>query len=202
MSVSSALAAMAGVLAAALTASAPPEARVGLPGAEATGIHAVTSAVVGLLGAEVAGAGPGTPAAGERRRWQWPVEPRPEVVRPFVAPVSAYGAGHRGLDLTASKGVAALAVEGGVVTHAGVIAGRGTVSIEHADGLRSTYEPVTASVAAGDVVTTGQHIGTIEASAGHCAPRGCLHLGARRGETYLDPLPLLAGGRIILLPFH
>ena len=52
------------------------------------------------------------------------------------------------------------------------------------------------------MVTAGQRIGTLEATAGHCGPRGCLHLGARRGETYLDPLPLLAGGRIILLPFH
>jgi murein DD-endopeptidase MepM/ murein hydrolase activator NlpD len=202
MSVPSALAAMAGVLAAAVAASAPPDTRASLPGAQASGIHAVASAVVGLLGAEVSGAGLGTPAAGERPRWQWPVEPRPEVARPFVAPLSPYGAGHRGLDLTASEGVAVLAVEGGVVTHAGVIAGRGTVSIEHADGLRSTYEPVTASVAGGDVVTAGQRIGTLEATAGHCGPRGCLHLGARRGETYLDPLPLLAGGRIILLPFH
>lgn len=202
VSLSSALVAVAGVLAAAVSASAPPDAGVSASGAPAIGTHAMTSAVVGLLGAEVARAGLSTPAAGERRRWQWPVEPRPEVARPFVAPLSPYGAGHRGLDLTASAGVAVLAVEGGVVVHAGVLAGRGTVSIEHADGLRSTYEPVTASVTAGDVVTAGQRIGTLEATGGHCGPRGCLHLGARRGETYLDPLPLLAGGRVILLPFH
>ena len=50
MSVPSALAAMAGVLAAAVAASAPPDTRASLPGAQASGIHAVASAVVGLLG--------------------------------------------------------------------------------------------------------------------------------------------------------
>ena len=136
------------------------------------------------------------------RRWQWPVRPRPAVVRPFVAPVSAYAAGHRGLDLAASEGATVLAVEAGVVAHAGVVAGRGTVSVEHADGLRSTYEPVSASVQVGDVVAAGDRLGTIELAAGasHCGPLGCLHLGARRGEHYLDPLPLLTGGRVILLP--
>ena len=185
---------------------------------------AVAAAALGLLGADVtsplgdtvplaastaaASPWPSEPRSGgsaqEGRRWQWPVRPRPPVQRPFVAPVSAYGAGHRGLDLAASEGVSVLAVEAGVVVHAGVVAGRGTVSVEHADGLRSTYEPLTASVHVGDVVAAGERLGTITLGRGaaHCGPASCLHLGARRGETYLDPLPLLAGGRVILLPFH
>ena len=45
------------------------------------------------------------------------------VVRPFRAPLSTYGAGHRGLDLGVADGTPVLAVEDGVVTHAGLVPG-------------------------------------------------------------------------------
>jgi murein DD-endopeptidase MepM/ murein hydrolase activator NlpD len=95
-----------------------------------------------------------------------------------------------------------LAVEDGVVTHAGVVAGRGTITVVHAGGLSSTYEPVAPTVGVGFVVAVGDPLGTVDARAGpgHCGPRVCLHLGARRGEAYLDPYPLLTAGRVRLLP--
>ena len=34
----------------------------------------------------------------------------------------------------------------------------------------------------------------------HCLPRACLHWGWLRGETYLDPLRLVGGGPVRLLP--
>ncbi|MFL6176142.1 MAG: M23 family metallopeptidase, partial [Ornithinibacter sp.] len=88
--------------------------------------------------------GAARPAAStaDRARWRWPVRPRPPVVRPFQAPLTIYGAGHRGLDLAVAEGTPVLAVEGGVVTHAGPVAGRGTVTVAHPGGLSSTYEPV------------------------------------------------------------
>jgi len=142
------------------------------------------------------------PETGVRGRWRWPLRPRSLVLRPFRAPVSTYGAGHRGLDLAAADGAPVLAVEGGVVTHAGMVAGRGTVTVAHVGGLSSTYEPVDAVVAVGAVVSVGDVLGTLRArdGPGHCAGRACLHLGARRGGTYLDPYRLLAGGRPVLLP--
>ena len=124
------------------------------------------------------------------------------MVRPFRAPVSTYGAGHRGLDLAAAGGAPVLTVEDGVVTHAGMVAGRGTVTVAHVGGLSSTYEPVDPLVAVGAVVSVGDVLGTFRArdGPGHCGGRACLHLGARGGGTYLDPYPLLAGGRPVLLP--
>jgi murein DD-endopeptidase MepM/ murein hydrolase activator NlpD len=95
-----------------------------------------------------------------------------------------------------------LAVEGGVVTHAAVVAGRGTVSVRHPDGLVSTYEPVHAQVTPGEQVDAGDVLGVVGGgtASSHCGARVCLHLGARRGGSYLDPWPLLAGGRLALLP--
>jgi len=68
--------------------------------------------------------------------------------------------------------------------------------------LSSTYEPLDPVVVVGDVVTSGDVLGTLRARDGprHCGVRACLHLGARRGAAYLDPYPLLAGGRLALLP--
>ena len=88
----------------------------------------------------------------ERARWRWPVAPRPTVLRPFRAPLSEYGAGHRGLDLAVAEGTSVVAVEAGVVTHAGDVAGRGTVSVAHAGGLSSTYEPLDPAVSTGSAV--------------------------------------------------
>jgi murein DD-endopeptidase MepM/ murein hydrolase activator NlpD len=145
--------------------------------------------------------GPAVPSARGEGRWRWPLLPRPVVERGFVAPGSAWGAGHRGLDLVGSAGQPVLAVEGGVVTHVGSVAGRGTVTVLHHDGLRSTYEPVDAVVRLGQAVVVGDVLGRLTALESHCAS-ACLHLGARRGAGYLDPEPLLVRPRIILLPLR
>ncbi|GAA3602030.1 murein hydrolase activator EnvC family protein [Agrococcus terreus] len=128
--------------------------------------------------------------------WLWPVPPGP-VDRPFEAPAHAYGPGHRGVDLAASPGDAVLAPVDGVVRFAGPVAGRPVLSIEHGGGLVSSFEPVEASVAAGDAVMRGQRVGTL--LAGHDGGTA-LHLGARLHGAYVDPLPLLGRERPVLLP--
>jgi murein DD-endopeptidase MepM/ murein hydrolase activator NlpD len=151
---------------------------------------------------------PSSPVAPERPaapRWDWPLVPRPSVVRPFRAPAGPYGPGHRGVDLAGAAGAEVLAVEEGVVAHAGRVAGRGTVTVVHADGLTSTYEPVRPRVSRGAPVGRGEVLGTLEPptavpAGGHCLLASCLHLGARQGVAYLDPMLLLHGGRVRLLP--
>nr|WP_255375397.1 M23 family metallopeptidase [Saccharomonospora sp. CUA-673] len=120
----------------------------------------------------------------------WPLAPRPEVLRPFDPPPSPYGPGHRGVDLAAGPGQQVLAAADGEVVHAGDVAGRGVVSVQHAGGLRTTYEPVTpaAGIEPGAAVTRRQPIGTIAGRHAGCPAASCLHWGVRRGEDYLDPL--------------
>jgi len=129
----------------------------------------------------------------------WPVAP-PAVVRPFDPPARPWLPGHRGIDIAAPPSVVVRAAGAGTVLFAGTIAGRGVVSVGHAGGLRTTYEPVTATVDLGTVVVRGDPIGRLEAGHHGCPQAACLHWGLRRGPLYLDPLALLGLGRVRLLP--
>ena len=145
------------------------------------------------------------PANAEAPRWQWPLAPPHQVLAPFEAPAHRYGPGHRGVDLGFPAGqVEVRAVEAGTVRFSGMVAGRGVVSVAHADGLISTYEPVHGSLERGAAVEAGTVLGRVEdgAELSHCPEVACLHLGARRGEDYLDPMLLLGVRRpSVLLPW-
>jgi murein DD-endopeptidase MepM/ murein hydrolase activator NlpD len=134
--------------------------------------------------------------------WGWPLAGPPPVTREFEAPAGPFGRGHRGVDLAAGPGAAVLAAGDGVVAFAGMVAGRPVVSIDHPGGLRTTYEPVDPSVAAGQAVARGSPIGTLLAGHPGCPAAACLHWGVRRGETYVDPLGLLRAVRVRLLPWR
>ena len=145
-------------------------------------------------------AGAGIPAPGAR--YAWPLHPPPVVTGAFRAPTFRYGPGHRGADLAGGPGQAVLAAREGTVVFAGPVAGRGVVSVDHPDGLRSTYEPVTATVAAGTVVAPGDPLGVLEAGHPGCPVAACLHWGVRRDRLdHLDPLVLLRPPRVRLLPW-
>jgi murein DD-endopeptidase MepM/ murein hydrolase activator NlpD len=148
---------------------------------------------------------PGTEDAGDQPplrtgMFDWPLPGPPTVVRPFQEPASPFGPGHRGVDLAATAGTPVFAAGTGTVVFAGPVAGRGVVSIDHLGGLRTTYEPVSPTVAAGDRVTKGEQIGTLELGHSGCTVTACLHWGVRRGSDYLDPLHLLTITRVRLLP--
>ncbi|MDK9332051.1 M23 family metallopeptidase [Propionibacterium freudenreichii] len=121
------------------------------------------------------------------------------VSRDFRAPDKAWSAGHRGVDLSASEGTPVRAAAAGTISHVGTIAGVRTVSVTHADGLRTTYQPVDPQVRKGERVAVGQVIGTL--LSGH-GPTTSLHWGLLRGKEYLDPMEWLSGraeGRVRLL---
>jgi murein DD-endopeptidase MepM/ murein hydrolase activator NlpD len=129
----------------------------------------------------------------------WPLQPRPEIVAGFDPPLDPWGSGHRGVDLLGSAGQQVRAALPGQVTFAGMLAGRGVVVVSHGD-TRTTYEPVSADVSVGESVAAGGRLGRLEGFGSHCFPRACLHWGWLRGDTYLDPLELVGGGPVRLLP--
>jgi murein DD-endopeptidase MepM/ murein hydrolase activator NlpD len=173
----------------------------------------ILAAVVSLsIGDTIAAAGAMTRVSGSATRaplgtpaipaFVWPLAGAPVVVGAFDPPAEPWLAGHRGVDLAGTLGQRVYAAGTGTVSFAGRVAGIGVVSITHPGGLRTTYEPVTASVHIGNPVVIGTPIGTIDGRLPHCAPRAaaCLHWGLIRAGVYLDPLMLLGLGQVRLYP--
>lgn len=133
--------------------------------------------------------------------WDWPTPAPHHVVRGFDPPVQRWLAGHRGVDLAGMPGEPVLAAGDGVIAFAGRVAGVAVVSVQHPDGLRTTYLPVVTHRKAGDLVIAGEQIGHLVLDGSHCAPAACLHWGLKRGPDYLDPLALLRLNPVRLLPF-
>ncbi|MDG4792531.1 M23 family metallopeptidase [Micromonospora sp. WMMD1082] len=140
------------------------------------------------------------PATGGVVPFRWPVDGVPHPVRGFDPPPRPWLAGHRGVDLLAPAGATVRAAGAGTILFAGMVAGRPVVTVGHADGLRTTYEPVEPAVAVGTTVPAGAALGTLLAGHAGCPAAACLHWGLRRGPEYLDPLALLGLGRARLLP--
>lgn len=136
----------------------------------------------------------------ERSRWEWLLAGRPAVLRAFDPPAQRWLPGHRGIDLAGATGEPVRSVAPGTVSYSGQIAGVGIVSVLHPDGLLSTYQPVLDRIPENTAVGAGDRLGTLAGTGGHCALRTCLHLGARRDQTYLDPLLLLIDWEVSLLP--
>jgi murein DD-endopeptidase MepM/ murein hydrolase activator NlpD len=157
--------------------------------------------VVGLALAVLAMA---MPAHAENDRFDWPLRPRPAVVRDFDAPTPNWNRGHRGVDLAGVENQAVFTAGRGTVVFAGQLAGRPLVSIAHPGGIRTTYEPVRPSVRAGQLVGAGVQIGTLLPGHPDCAQSVCLHWGAMWGRSaaadYVDPTGLLASTLIRLKP--
>lgn len=144
------------------------------------------------------------PARGDAARLDWPLRPRPAVVRGFDAPRPDWQRGHRGVDLAGAAGQPVYAAGSATVVFAGSAGGVPVVSLAHPGGLRTSYQPVRASVRPGQRVATTTVIGALEPGHPGCGAAACLHWGAMWGPAaradYLDPLGLLAATPIRLKP--
>lgn len=151
----------------------------------------LTSVAVGLVVAA-----PPRASAAEAPTYRPPVHA--PVADPFRPPPEPWLAGNRGIEYATAPGTVVGAIGPGVVSFAGPVAGALHVTVTHPDGLRSSYSYLAAvRVAIGDRVAGGHRVGV-------AAER--LHLGVRRGRTYLDPASLwgrpVGGGRVVLVPLQ
>lgn len=135
---------------------------------------------------------PSQPAYGT---YAWPVQG--PVLRGFEPPPNPYASGHRGIDIAVAYGTVIAAPLDGTVAFAGSVAGSLFISIDHPDGVRTTYSWLSSTaVRKGDVVTTGQAIGaTGWGHPGVTPPH--LHFGAKVGSDYLDPMMLLVPQSVV-----
>ena len=115
----------------------------------------------------------------------WPVAGA--VVRGFDPPEVRWGAGHRGVDLAGEPGAVVVAPAAGVVSFAGVVAGKPVVVVDHG-AQRTTLEPVVGTVRVGHRVAAAEPVGRLVAGHRPCPGAACLHWGLKRGDEYLDPL--------------
>jgi murein DD-endopeptidase MepM/ murein hydrolase activator NlpD len=157
--------------------------------------------LVVLVTAWVVLAGAASPNAAPAESFTWPLQPRAAVVTAFDPPEYDWLPGHRGVDLAGAPNQTVHAIGEGVVVFADIVAGKPVVSIDHPNGLRSTYEPVRGSVVAGARVRRGDPIGVLATGHPGC-PSTCLHWGLRRDRVYLDPLALLRLTPIRLKPLE
>lgn len=132
----------------------------------------------------------------------WPLAHRADVALAFGATYAGSdggGATHRGVDLRAEAGDAVLAPCSGDVTFVGRVPGvgsSGTVlacTVERGDGIRFTLMPLeSAAVSAGQHVDAGDRLAEVAERGDGSSAGTHLHVGARRGDLYVDPLGLLA----------
>lgn len=108
----------------------------------------------------------------------------------FEAPATAYGPGHRGIDYEVAAGTRVRAAGSGTVTWAGSVAGNLSVTIDHGDGLETTYSILSnIEVQRGMTVDQGRFIGSVDRD--HEANAGGLHFGVKLHDEYVDPLDYL-----------
>lgn len=156
---------------------------------------AVIVTIVGLCPASIAA------DSAKSTSWLWPLTPEPTVTRAFDPPAKPWLSGHRGVDLAAFDGQEVRSPSAGIVSFLGWLVDRNVLTIDHGNGLRSSFEPVLATVKLGEHIARGQIIATVQP--GHRPPAVSLHWGVRRDENYLNPLLFIQDRRpSILLPLR
>jgi len=119
-----------------------------------------------------------------------------DTLNPYLAPMTEYGAGHRGIDLPAHIGTEILSPATGLISFVGKVGYRNVVSVSFGNSLTASLEPVCSDLSEGLAVTSGELIGMVcepdPEYVWHCSET-CLHFGTRTEEGYFSPLVLIGG---------
>ncbi len=122
------------------------------------------------------------------------------ISKAFDRPSKRWATGHRGVDITAGTGTVLIAPDDGVISFNGTVAGKDVISIKHADGLTSTFEPAHSDLETGAPVFRGKPFGVADGSSDHCLDF-CVHWGVMDAyDDYLDPSTLILPRTIALKP--
>lgn len=114
------------------------------------------------------------------------------IVEDYLAPVSDYGTGHRGIDFRVSPGAPIHSPSDGVIHFSGSVVNRNLVTVRTDTGKRVSFEPVCSELSRGERVSSGQVIG-YHCNANpdyeqHC--ENCVHASVRDEYGYLSPLQM------------
>ena len=127
------------------------------------------------------------------------------VISAFDAPDKPFGSGHRGIDYAIPRGSSVRSAGDGTVAFAGPVADVLAVTIDHGNGVETTYSNMSdVFVGVGERVTAGTWIGRSGNAHGDEVPG--LHFGVRVQDEYVDPMNLLGpvdtAGAIALAPLE
>ncbi|PJM72824.1 peptidase M23 [Bifidobacterium primatium] len=134
----------------------------------------------------------------------WPVRTSgsvdPPLARVFDNPAQPWLPGHRGVDIATGTGTQLVSPADGHIVFSGKVATKDVISIRHANGYTTTYEPSVSTLPKGAALRQGQEFGIVRGNSDHCDTT-CLHWGMKTGDrSYRDPVHEVHKRRIALKP--
>lgn len=122
-----------------------------------------------------------------------------KVISGFDLPAHNWLPGHRGIDVEAAESSTIVAPENGVITFAGSVGGKSSVSFWGNSGVTFSFEPATAAAPKGTKLTKNDIVALVKGHSDHCDGM-CVHWGAKRNNSYIDPRLALSPPQILLKP--
>ncbi len=114
-----------------------------------------------------------------------------DVFDPFRPPPNPYGPGNRGIEYDTLPGQLVLAAASGTVSFAGQVASELHVTVDHGNGLLSSYSYLASiNVQRGEHVKQSQVVGTTGSKR--------LHFGVRLDGEYVDPADFFGVPRVVV----